>query len=788
MQCLHCGLPVPPGESYCCHGCESVAASIASLGLGDYYRLRTATPAPPSAPDTSLAAFDDGLVQASFVRTDARGACEADLLVDGLRCAACSWLVERALERVPGVIGASVNFTLRRAHVRWTPSPTAVSAIIAAVRAVGYDASPYEEDRVAQVEARERRGLLRRLWVAGLGMMQVMMYAVPAYIAAEGEITADVASLMRWAGLVLTLPVVAYSAAPFFAGAARDLRHRGLGMDVPIALGIAVAFGASAWATIAGSGPVYFDSVTMFVFLLLGSRYLELGARSRAARALQHLARLEPRSAERLRPGEGHATDTVAAVRLAPGDRVLVRTGETLPADGILEGPEALVSEAWLTGESRPRARRPRDELRGGSVNAGRALVLEVRRVGADTAIASIQRMMLRALDERPPWVAAAERASGPFVALVLAAALAAGFVWFQVDPPRAIWIAVSVLVVTCPCALALATPTALVVASGAMARRNVVVTRAGAIERLAAATDLVFDKTGTLTEGRPRLLQVDRLGIEGEAQCRALAAALARASSHPLDRALADAPEGVAVPMAHEHCNHPGEGVEAVIAARRLRMGRREFVAALHGEPAPGETPGEARTTVWLGDERGWIAALRMGDALRPEAAGAVRELRALGYGLHLLSGDSEAVVRETAQRLGIARWTAGATPEGKREFVRALQARGARVAMVGDGINDAPVLAQADVSVAMGGGADLAQLRADAVLLSDSLADLAAAARVARRARVVVRQNLAWALAYNGIAIPMAIAGWVTPLAAGVAMAASSLAVVANALRLRH
>jgi Cu2+-exporting ATPase len=422
----------------------------------------------------------------------------------------------------------------------------------------------------------------------------------------------------------------------------------------------------------------------------------------------------------------------------------------------------------------------------GGSINAGQALVLVVRRVGAETAIASIQRMMERALDERPPWAALAERASGWFVAFVLASAGAAALAWGQVDPSRALWIAVSVLVVTCPCALALATPTALIVASGAMARRNVVVTRAGAIERLAGATDIVLDKTGTLTEGRPRLLEVTLLGGEDEARCRGLAAALARASSHPLDRALAAAGAG-AIPDACDHVASPGLGVEARIEGGRVRMGRAEFAQALHGIAVPTQALEDARTTVWLADERGWLAALRLGDELRPEAEAAIGALRELGFRLHLLSGDRESVTREIAARVRIDRWEAGATPEGKRDYVRELQARGARVAMVGDGINDAPVLAQADVSIAMGGGVDLAQLRADAVLLSDSLADLAAAARLARRTRRVVRQNLAWAIAYNGLAVPLALAGLVTPLAAGVAMAASSLGVVANALRLR-
>jgi Cu2+-exporting ATPase len=773
MDCVHCGLPAPDGVRFCCHGCEAVWGALRGLGL----------PALPAfAPQPEEALLDDAASLARFTRREPDGTLEVELLIEGMRCAACAWLAGQAMLRVRGVREASVTFATRRARVRWDPA-TRLAAIVAAIRSVGYRAWPYAPGRIAMVEARERRTALRRLWVAGLGMMQVMMYAVPTYIAGEGEITADIESLMRWAGLLLTLPVVLYSAAPFFRGAARELSHARPGMDLPVALGILIAFAASAWATVAGHGAVYFDSVTMFVFLLLGGRYLELIARSRAGAALQHLARVEAASAERLSGPSRHDTEIVPLARLVPGDRVLVRTGESVPADGELEGPASEVNEAWLSGESRALARRPGESLTGGSVNAGRAFVMRVTRVGVDTAASSIRRLMERALEERPPWVAASERAGGIFVLAVLACAAAGAAAWWPSDPGRAVWIAVSILVVTCPCALALATPVTLVAASGALARRHFIVTRGGAIERLAAATDIVFDKTGTLTQGRPRVLSVESLSGCRPEDARSLAAALARASSHPLDRAIADCSD-VPVRDAASHRNVPGEGVEAEVAGRRIRLGRAAFVAGLHGRRVPPHVASDA-TRVWLGDEAGWIATFRLGDAVRPEARQALEALRASGLRLHLLSGDGAGPVAAVAAQLGIALATAEATPQEKIEYVRALQQRGARVAMVGDGVNDAPVLAQADVSVAMGGGADLAQLRADAVLLSDDLADLARAGAIARRARSIVRQNLAWALGYNAIVIPVALAGWVTPLAAGLAMASSSLLVVANALR---
>jgi Cu2+-exporting ATPase len=612
-----------------------------------------------------------------------------------------------------------------------------------------------------------------------------MMYAVPSYVAGEGEMTADIAQLMRWAGFVLTLPMLAYSAAPFFAGAVRDLRRGSAGMDVPVAIGIAAAFAGSALATFSGVGDVYYDSIAMFVFLLLAARYLELVARSKAGDALLHLARATPRTARRLLAG---AIEEIPAGRLAAGDRVLVRPGETVPADGALEDDSAHVSEAWLSGESHPVTRARGERMLEGAVNAGNAFMMRVERVGEATALSSIHRMMERALGERPRWVESAHRAAGLFAVAVLLAAAMAGLAWLWIDAARAPWVAVAVLVVTCPCALALATPLAVTAASGALARVNLVVSRASAIEALAGVTDVVLDKTGTLTEGRPAILQTVTFGERDAAGCIALAGTLARFSAHPLDRAFTAAAHPGDAPVPDGLRNVPGAGIEANIDGLRVRLGSAAYVQSLHGDIAPIAWIRTSDTAMFLGDECGWIAGFRLGDAIRPEARAALASLRALGLRLHLLSGDSRMVAEAVARDLGIEAVAAPADPAAKLGYVQALQACDARVAMVGDGINDAPVLAQADVSIAMGGGCDLAQIRADAVLLSDSLHDLGRAIGIPRKARRVVRQNLAWALGYNVIAIPVAVLGAVTPLLAGIGMSASSLLVVANALRLRH
>jgi Cu2+-exporting ATPase len=780
--CFHCGLPVPPQRTrFCCAGCEAVSSFISGAGLDDYYRLRESAPAPPAASGECVALYDEPSVRSRFVR-EAAGGIEAELIVEGFTCAACAWLVEHAIARVPGVESVQVNYSTRRARLRCRPD-TKMSAVFDAVHRAGYRAWPYELGRLALVRDAERRGLLRRFLVAALGMMQVMMYAYPAYVADAAEIGADIEALMRWSGLLLTLPVLIYSAAPFFRGAWRDALARRAGMDVPIAIGLGAAFAASAWSTVTGTGAVYFDSVAMFVFLVTGSRYLEHVALERASRALQRLSGLMPASAQRLIEAR---TEVVPASSLRGGDRVSVRGGESVPADGVVEG-EAIVSEALLTGESAPVRKAAGDCVIGGSVNCGDAFIFTVTHAGGDTALSALRRMMEAAIATRPRWVEAAGKASAAFTAAILACALVAGLAWLAIDPSRATWVVVSVLIVTCPCALSLATPVAMTVATGALARRNVVVTSARAIEALAGATDFVFDKTGTLTEGKPHVHETLPLGALSMPECLALAASIGRDSRHPLDRAFIEAAARLDTPFVFNRRAHAGLGIEAMVGAKAVRLGRADFVAALVGRPAPVGLIEGADTLVWLGSETQWIAAFRIGDGVRPNARQAVAELSASRVHVHLLTGDDRNVANRVAAQLGIDAVEARATPARKRSYVTALQLRGARVAAVGDGINDAPALAQADVSIAMGGGADLAQVKADAVLLSDSLADLAHALRIARRTRRVIRQNLAWALGYNLLVLPLAFLGLVTPLVAAAGMSASSLLVVANALRAR-
>jgi Cu2+-exporting ATPase len=805
VSCFHCGLPVTvPGRytavvggvrrELCCAGCQAVTETICGSGLEAFYRNREAVAggtrdgeAEPATPE-ALAIYDRPEVQQGFVETLPDGAREATLLLEGITCAACIWLNEQHLARQPGVLAVHINYATRRARVRWDPMVTRLSTLLEAVQAIGYRAWPNDNALEERLERTERRKALWRLFVAAFGMMQVMMYAYPAYIAGEGEMTADIAALMRWASLLLTVPVVAYSAAPFFQGALRDFRLRRVGMDVPVALGVGAAFAGSVWATFTGQGDVYFDSVTMFVFFLLCGRFLEAAARRRAGEALRHLARAMPAKANRLRAEDAEAApEVVPAASLQPGERVLVRPGEPFPSDGTLERGRTRVDESLLTGESRPVPKEIGADLIGGAVNVGDPVVMRVTRVGADTRLAAIVRLVERAQNSRPPIVQVADRVASWFVLAVLAIAAGTAVAWAWLDPTRALPVAVAVLVVTCPCALSLATPAALAVAAGAFARRGLVVTRSDAIEALARATHVVFDKTGTLTQGALQVMEVRCLGHLPEARCRALAAALEQGSAHPIALALRTvAPAPGITDLRHV----AGSGMEGVEAGRRVRIGNRTFALehVRHGaDAAPGLADDPARTEVWLADEDGPLAVFYLGDRIREEAAEVVARLQRAGKVVLLASGDGPGPVADVARRVGIDTAHVALTPEGKRELIVALQAQGHRVAMVGDGVNDAPVLAQAQVAVAMGSGAVLAQTAADAVITSGRLHALADGMALAGHTMQVVRQNLLWAFLYNVITVPLAAFGFITPWLAGIGMSASSLLVVANALRLR-
>ncbi len=800
-SCFHCGLPVADGleltvsiegteQPMCCHGCQAVARAIVDAGHSDFYRHRTA-PAPTGkelVPEfiQQTQVYDHPEIQKTFVRHSGDHEHEAALILEGISCAACAWLNERHLSRLPGVLDVQVNYATHRARVRWDDTRIRLSEILQAIHNIGYTAHPYDPARQQQARERERRVQLRRIGIAGVLGMQVMMLSVALYVGDWSGMEAQFSRLFRWVALLLTTPVLLYSGLPFISGAWRDLRNRSIGMDVPVSLGILVAFGGSVHATLTGQGEVYFDSVVMFVFFLLVSRYFELMARKRGAERAESLAQALPAMATRLvdRDG-GQQQEIIPALELQPGDRVLIRPGATVPADGVVESGSSAVSEALLSGESTPLRKSPGDALIGGGINTESPLVMRVEKTGLDTVLAEITRLLERAQHEKPAITQLADRAAAWFVAGVLLLAGAVGLYWWQHDPASWLPVLVSVLVVTCPCALSLATPTAISAATGSLLARGLLATGSARIETLANATHFVFDKTGTLTRGTPVIAAVERYTELDEASVLQIAAALESCSEHSVAKAIVARATGTP-PAATGLVNHPGAGISGMLNGNTWFIGNPAFVLSrCKADADPGQTDTSA-TRILLGDTERVHAGITLRDTPRQEARAMVDALRRNGRQVMLMSGDGAGAVHAVADEVGIDNVHADMTPADKLQAVQALQQQGHVVVMVGDGINDAPVLGAADVSVAMQAAAQISQAGADMILLSNRLDALSGGVQLAQRTLRVIRQNLAWAVSYNLLALPAAALGFIAPWMAAIGMSSSSLLVVLNALRL--
>ena len=798
--CFHCGLPVPAGDpwrgpvegserSFCCAGCRAVAQAIDRAGLAEYYRHRTALPEQADEALSGLprdpALFDREDVQESFVREAEEGR-EASLILEGITCAACVWLNERQLQQTPGILDAQVNYTTHRARVRWDPERISLSGILQRIAAIGYVAHPYDPRRREAALAGERRDLLKRIAVAAMATVQLMMIAVGLYAADFYPIEDRYIQLFRWASFALALPVVTYSARDFFRGAVKSLRRGQGSMDVPVALALGLTFAASTWATVSGRGDTYFETMAMFVLFLLVSRLLEMGARKRAAEANETLAKLVPALARKVET-DG-SSRWVPVGELHAGDRVRVLPGEALPVDGTVAEGHSAVEESALTGEATPVHRGPGDRVLGGTVNGEGPMILAVERVGEETFVSGILRLLEDAQAARPRIARRAEVAARWFVWGLLATAALVGAAWWAYAPDRAFWVVVSLLIVTCPCALALATPMAIVVATGELAKRGVLTARGEALETLPRVDRVVFDKTGTLTRGRLRLA-----GWRGEARDLAVAGALEQSSEHPLARALTEAAEDEELPAVVHPTNFPGRGVAGRVGGREYRVGALDWVAewagelsgALAAEAAERRDRGE--TVVGLASAEGWLAVFGVRDEVRTEARRAVQALIQGGRAVTLLTGDAEEAARSLGKQAGIGEVRARQRPEDKLEVVRTFQSSGEVVAVVGDGLNDGPVLAGADVSFAMGAGVQAARASADFVLLSNRLDRIPEVMATGEAALGNIRQNLRLSFAYNALVVPLAALGWVAPWLAAILMPASSLAVVGNALRLR-
>jgi P-type Cu2+ transporter len=814
VDCFHCGQPVAGGEQFCvelsgqlrhfcCPACRAVACTIVDSGLSSFYQHRdisaaagidSQTPAAELAHE-NFSAFDDSEFQQRYVNRqtiNGEQLATAQLLIGGIHCAACIWLLEKYLLKLVGVKRVSVSLTEQKLNLSWRAESVSLSAICRAIAALGYQPEPYSDNHLQELQQRENHQALRRLGVAGIGMMQVAMFAIALYAGDLQSMAQEYRDFIRAVSLIVATPVVFYSARPFFTGAWRGLKMKKPGMDLPVATAIGLAYAASIKATLLGVGDVYFDSVTMFTFLLLTGRYLEMRARHYAGRRSGDLASLLPAIAQRIFANGDSVS--IALFKIKVGDKLMVRPGQVIPADGLVVEGSIGVDESQMTGEFALQDKVVGDVLVAGTVNGDGVLFMQVQATGVDLQLQSINRLLLQARSEKPQLAQLADKFASYFVLLVLVLAALSYCYWYFFAgaeySQQAFWISLSVLVVSCPCALSLATPVALTAATSRLRDLGLLVTRPHVWELIPVISDVVCDKTGTLTKGELSIADIKPVVLNSQLDFLAIAAAIEGFSEHPIAQAFVNSSAGGEQGLVVSNVQADiGEGVQAEVDGQPYRLGRSNYAAALYGSSdqalAADCQPGQ---WVLLSGNSGPLCWFRLEDSLRDDAALVVASLQQQGLKVHILSGDNSMVVQQLGEKLAVDYCVAGASPQDKLDYIRRLQESGARVLMLGDGINDVPVLAAADISVAMASASDLAKTNADSILLSGRLSSVLTLIKLAVATRLTIRQNIAWALAYNLLAIPLAAMAMIAPYVAAIGMSFSSLVVVLNALRLQR
>lgn len=780
--CYHCGEEVPANTDFiveilgqdrdmCCPGCESVAKTIVESGLVSYYQYRTA-PAEKAdlVPEQlrNLIHYDNEEVQGEFVRqTDEYS--EVTLSLEGVSCAACAWLIEKQLVHHKGVVSIRVNTTTNRALLSWSKSEAKLSELLAAIHQLGYKAAPFEADNQEAAYHRQMKQYLYRLGIAGIATMQVMMLAVALYLEVFGDLDPQFKQYFRVVSLIFATPVLLYSALPFYLNAWRSLKGRTLGMDVPVSVALIFAYVASLVATVTENGEVFFESISMFTFFLLLGRFLEMRARRQAAAASANLLKLVPAIATKL---DGSQTPVKS---LTVGDQIRVLPGEHIPADGVVLKGRIHINEAMLTGESVPVVKQQGDNVFAGTLNGDESFELEVTTKKADSVISHIVRLQDEAQMSKPKIAEIADVVARYFVAVILIIAAGTWFYWHQSKPEDAFWIMLAVLVATCPCALSLATPTAITCATSRLGNLGILLRKGHVFETLCKVNHLVIDKTGTLTEGNIAITDVKIHGQLDVDTCLAVAASMEQHANHPIAKAFGQYLQPDVEVTNVE--NMIGFGVHGDLNGKMCKLGSEKFVL--------GGVKGSTLPSVYLSIDGVHQATFFYKDPIRKESETLITQLSKVGVKTTLLTGDSIEHAEPVAQAMGITSVVASATPEDKLNFLSTLKADEVSM-MVGDGINDAPILAGAHLSVAMGGGTDVAKASADMVLLGDRLDKLIIARQLALKTRKIIRENLAWSLGYNLLILPLAVAGLVAPYIAVVGMSASSIIVVSNSLRL--
>jgi P-type Cu2+ transporter len=777
--CFHCRETLGAGaidsqlsgicRSFCCAGCASAAQWIEQEGLGAYYQLRSRQSDRIDASIRDYSAWDSDEITQKHCQPCTEGL-QITLLTDGMHCAACAWLIQNALQKEAGVAVVNANAITGRVELRWNPDATRLSTLCTRLAKLGYRPYLAVNEAYELENRRQRRRLLLKLGLAALVTTQTMMFSEALYLDTAREMPLATRDFFRWLTFLLCTPVVFYSGSEFIRGMLREWHFRQAGMDTLAASSILLAYFASLYQTLVGGDHVWFDASAMFVFFLLAARMLERFARQSARAQLDVLARAQPALAWRVQNGQRLQCP---ASMIQTGDVLFLPPGETVPADGELRTECVDVDEALLTGESKLQTKRCGDTVLAGSLLGPVAGEIKVTRIGADTQLSQIRRLLERAQNARPAQKIWAQRLASHFVLAMFAITVAAFAYWWQTEPSKAFSVALAVLVAACPCALSLAVPAAVSSSIDALARAGVLVVNPEALNRLDSITDAVFDKTGTLTQGRSCLQHVHVFSGCTESQALQWAYSLEQGSKHPLAAAFS-AFKGQ--PIAFDELRvMPGQGISGSIGTAEYRIGRAEFAA-----------PGHSDLGIWLScDGTAW-AQFHLHDPIKPGARDQLAWLSANGISGHLLSGDSSQAVQEAGQVLNITAIRARAMPEDKLAYLQQLQSQGRSVLMVGDGINDAPVLAKADVSMAMGSGAWLAQSTADIILMNSSLKQIRQVFGTARQMRKLMRQNLQWAIAYNVVAVGIALSGIIHPGYAALGMAGSSLLVTLNALRI--
>ncbi|MFT6791187.1 MAG: Cu2+-exporting ATPase [Cellvibrionaceae bacterium] len=792
-NCFHCGLNLTDNESFtltirdqprhfCCAGCQSIAAMIYQGGLDKFYQYRSSLSKRPQYPQADFSLYDRNNIQKDFVTNNSDSTKNIQLLLDGIHCAACVWLIEQAIGTQEGVEQVSVNSATHQCQIRWRPEKITLSKLMEQLAGIGYRPQLFTRERQQEQQKQQYRQLLLRMAFAGFAMMQVGMVAVALYAGDIQGIETQWEDLLRWVSLLVATPVVLFSARPFWQGAWSSIknllakRHGYLTMDVPVSLAIILAYCASAWATFDQSGEVYFDSIAMFTFFLLLGRYLEMRLRVRNQELTGMTTELLPITVSRV--SKSGRIDVVSRSELSVGDRIRVFDGGTVPCDGIVTDGKSLVIESLLTGEAKPVPKSVGDKVIAGTINTESSLSVEVSATGEATRLSTIGRLARNAKQNKPYLQQLADRVAGYFVIAILSIATVVFFTWWQLEPQSALWITLSVLVVTCPCALSLATPAALTASVASMRQQGLLILKSHVTETLPKVDRIIFDKTGTLTHGTPVVSSVEILDSDYDrAQVLAIAAALENGCQHPLAKAFTP----YFGPFhADGHRVKVGHGVSGHIQGSVYRLGKPEFAMA-----SPIDSSFSADSGLLLTKEDKPVALIQLEDQLRESALPAIQQLQKQGIDVEILSGDHSSVVADIAHHLGVS-WRAEQSPEDKLRYIREQQKKQHRILMVGDGINDIPVLAGADVSVAMDSASDFARTQADSVLLHGNLTVLPKMIRLSHRAAHIIRQNLWWALGYNITALPLAAMGYIPPYLAAIGMSASSLIVVINAMRL--